>query len=1070
MLRLLYELEVHQIELELQNNELLLAKNQAELAVAEYTELYDFAPHGYLTLSPAGEIIRLNLNGAKMLGKDPSKLKGGLFGFYVTDETKPIFNLFLSQAFSSNLPEVCELKILTGGGLPNPVYLTGIVKAQSGQCLVTMTDITGPKLLEEELRSSKEQLSFLVNEIQVGVLLQGPNAEMLMSNQKALELLGLSEDQLLGLSSFSPEWNVIHEDGSPFPGQTHPVPESIKTKKPVIDVVMGVYRPVTRDRKWLLVSAVPHLNTDGTVRQVVCTFIDISGRKSAEIELIEATEKANESEFFLKKSQSAAKIGSYKTDFITGKWKSSEALDEIFGIDENYCRNVEDWFNIVHPDDRNDLNDYLINEVIGKRIPFNREYRIVRINDKQTRWVHGFGATSFDSLGNITEMIGTIQEITERKKAFENIRQRDIQFKKLSSSVPGLIYQFTRRPDGTYHVPIASEGILDIYGCSPEDVADDFSPIGSVILPEDLASVYNAIEYSANHMASFNCEYRVQIPGKEIRWIYASSTPEKLEDGGITWYGFNADITERKNAEDKLKSLSARLSLAVRASSIGVWDYDIVNNILFWDDQMYALYGISRDDFPSDYDLWRERVDPGDVAREDALVQMAIRGEKEYDSEFRIVWPDGSIHNIRALGSAQRDNSGKAVRMIGTNWDITMQKNTEQELVKAKERAEESDRLKSAFLANMSHEIRTPMNGILGFSGLLKEADLTSAEQKEYIGLIEKSGTRMLNIINDIIDISRIESGQMNMNIGESNINEQMEYIYTFFKPETEAKGLKFSFKTGLLSTESIICTDREKVFAILTNLVKNAIKFTDTGSIEFGYVLKTDWDTAEPGRSNELEFFVKDTGIGIPKDKQEAVFERFIQADITNARAYQGAGLGLAISSNFVKMLGGRMWVESIERKGSSFYFTLPYTITPKEKGGPEVNLPVFKIGISKNKLKILIAEDDDISEILISISVKEISKEILKVRNGVEAVETCRNNPDIDLILMDIQMPEMSGYEATQEIRKFNSKVVIIAQTAFALTGEREKAMAAGCNDYIAKPFVPNKFTDLIDSHFRQ
>lgn len=147
MLRLLYELEVHQIELELQNNELLLAKNQAELAVAEYSELYDFAPYGYLTLSPAGEIIRLNLNGAKMLGKDPSKLKGGLFGFYVTDETKPIFNLFLSQAFSSNLPEVCELKILTGGGLPNPVYLTGIVKAQSGQCLVTMTDITGPKLL-----------------------------------------------------------------------------------------------------------------------------------------------------------------------------------------------------------------------------------------------------------------------------------------------------------------------------------------------------------------------------------------------------------------------------------------------------------------------------------------------------------------------------------------------------------------------------------------------------------------------------------------------------------------------------------------------------------------------------------------------------------------------------------------------------------------------------------------------------------------------------------------------------------------------------------------------------------
>ncbi len=525
--------------------------------------------------------------------------------------------------------------------------------------------------------------------------------------------------------------------------------------------------------------------------------------------------------------------------------------------------------------------------------------------------------------------------------------------------------------------------------------------------------------------------------------------------------------------EDQLKSLSARLSLAVRASSIGVWDYDIVNNIVFWDDQMYALYGISRDDFPSDYDLWRKRVDPDDAAKEDALVQMAIRGEKEYDSEFRIVWPDGSIHNIRALGSAQRDNSGKAVRMIGTNWDITVQKNTEQELVKAKERAEESDRLKSAFLANMSHEIRTPMNGILGFSGLLKEADLTSAEQKEYIGLIEKSGNRMLNIINDIIDISKIESGQMQVNIGESNINEQIEFIYSFFKPEAEAKGIKFSFKTGLLSKESIICTDREKVFVILTNLVKNAIKFTDIGSIEFGYVLKTDRADAEPGQSTELEFFVKDTGIGIPMDKQKAVFERFIQADITNARAYQGAGLGLSISSAFVKMLCGRIWVESEERKGSIFYFTLPYN-TPgetsmEEKGSAEVNVPASNTGILNNTLKILIAEDDDISEMLISISVKEISKEILKVRTGVEAVESCRNNPDIDLVLMDIQMPEMNGYEATREIRKFNTKVVIIAQTAFALTGERDQAMAAGCDDYIAKPFVPNKFKDLIISHFR-
>ena len=409
ILRLVQELELHQIELEMQNEELLLAKEQAIKATKEYIGLYDLAPSGYITLSSEGEMIKLNSSGAKMLGKNPSKLIGGLFGFYVTDKTKPQFNLFLTKVFSSKINQSCELTLSSNGDRPVHVHLDGIVTEDGSHCLMTLIDITREKMSEEALKSSNEQLSFLVSEMQVGVLLQGPKAEMLMSNRKAIELLGLSEDQLLGLSSFSPEWNVIHEDGSLFPGQTHPVPQSIKTKKPVIDVVMGVYRPETNNRVWLLVSAVPQLNSDGNIKQVVCTFIDISKRKRAELDLIEAKERADESEFFLKESQDVGNIGSYKTDFIAGKWKSSEALDRIFGIDKGYDRNIGGWLDIIHPEERNNINDYLNNEVVGKRMPFNKEYRIVRINDKQTRWVHGIGATTFDSLGNITEMIGTFR-------------------------------------------------------------------------------------------------------------------------------------------------------------------------------------------------------------------------------------------------------------------------------------------------------------------------------------------------------------------------------------------------------------------------------------------------------------------------------------------------------------------------------------------------------------------------------------------------------------------------------------------------------------------------------------
>ncbi len=388
---------------------------------------------------------------------------------------------------------------------------------------------------------------------------------------------------------------------------------------------------------------------------------------------------------------------------------------------------------------------------------------------------------------------------------------------------------------------------------------------------------------------------------------------------------------------------------------------------------------------------------------------------------------------------------------------IEEQKEYEINLFKAKEKAEESDRLKSAFLANMSHEIRTPMNGILGFAELLKEPDLSGEEQQEYIDIIEKSGERMLNIINDIINISKIEAGLMEVQMQETNINEQLEYIYTFFKPEIEGKGMKLSFKNSLPFEKAILKTDREKVYAILTNLVKNAIKYSEKGTIEFGYVLKKDTGLAE------LEFFVKDTGIGIPKNRQEAIFERFIQADINDKMARQGAGLGLSISKAYIEMLGGKIWVESEEGVGSTFYFTLPCQCEETEKNAKNEDSTSVE-AISLKKLKILIAEDDPTSEMLLSHTVQKLANEIILARTGTEAVEICFKYPEIDVVLMDIMMPEMDGYEATRQIRMFNKDIIIIAQTAYALEGDKEKAIVAGCNDYITKPIKKEELTQLI------
>jgi signal transduction histidine kinase/CheY-like chemotaxis protein len=378
--------------------------------------------------------------------------------------------------------------------------------------------------------------------------------------------------------------------------------------------------------------------------------------------------------------------------------------------------------------------------------------------------------------------------------------------------------------------------------------------------------------------------------------------------------------------------------------------------------------------------------------------------------------------------------------------------------ISQKEKAMQSDVLKSAFLANMSHEIRTPMNGIMGFAQLLKEPNLTGAEQQEYIKIIEKSGERMLSIINDIIDISKIESGLMHIDMRETNVNDQIKDIHTFFLPEAESRGLNLTFRNFLPARSARIMTDPDKLYAVLMNLVKNAIKYTDKGSIELGYIkISNDGDSY-------LEFYVRDTGIGISEDRQEAIFQRFVQGDIYDVHAYQGAGLGLAISRAYIEMLKGRIWVHSKPGTGTTFFFTLPYNHDLPEVTNISLHSDTINQNHDLSNIIVLIAEDDSSSEMLLSRELKKYCRKVLSVNNGIKAVETCRNNAEIDVILMDIKMPLMDGFDATKEIRKFNTDVVIIAQTAFAMSGDIEKCLQAGCDDYLTKPINNKSLMEII------
>jgi signal transduction histidine kinase/ActR/RegA family two-component response regulator len=381
-------------------------------------------------------------------------------------------------------------------------------------------------------------------------------------------------------------------------------------------------------------------------------------------------------------------------------------------------------------------------------------------------------------------------------------------------------------------------------------------------------------------------------------------------------------------------------------------------------------------------------------------------------------------------------------------------KNTE--LTAAKEKAEQSDRLKTVFLQNMSHEIRTPMNGILGFLELLRSPDLDDDTKSAYIDIMNVSGHRLMDTINNIVEISKIESGQVDVHDEVVNINQCLESNYEVFKYPAAAKGIDLNLHMGIGGHKADVMADKYILNIVFTNLLGNALKFTKKGAIDFGVSIEGDW----------LVGFVRDTGSGIAPERQQAIFERFVQADVESTRPYEGSGLGLAIVKAYLDMLGGEVWVESTIGVGSTFWFKIPYRPASQHHEEQRVGKNVQLID---REMKILVAEDDDISYTYLVEVIKSDKVKIMRATNGLEAVQLVRENPDFALVLMDIKMPEMDGLEATGRIRTFNADIPIVAQTAYALDGDREKALKSGCDEYIAKPFDSDHLLDIVNRFAR-
>jgi PAS domain S-box-containing protein len=578
--------------------------------------------------------------------------------------------------------------------------------------------------------------------------------------------------------------------------------------------------------------------------------------------------------------------------------------------------------------------------------------------------------------------------------------------------------------------------------------------------PEDTQRCLDIYVEAFEKREKFSMEYRLRRNDGMYRWILDDGCPRYNSKGDFIGYiGHCLDITERKRTEEALAKEQYLLNSLIETTPDSIYFKDNNNCFIRINTTMVKRFGLNDAQEAlgkTDFDFFDN--EHALQAFEDEK-QIITTGEPLIDKEEKEVWPGGTTTWVSTTKMPLRDRSGKIIGIMGISRDITERRFLETELRSAKEKAEESDRLKTAFLHNISHEIRTPMNAIVGFSGFLNDPGLTADKRKHFTDIIVQSSNQLLSIITNIVDIATLEAGQERVQETNINLNVICKLIYEQYLSKAQSLSITLQYKTTLSEDEAGISTDKTKLIQVLSNIIGNSLKFTLQGYINFGYQLKNDY----------IEFFVEDTGIGIKEEMHEEIFKRFSQVDGSYTRDFGGSGLGLSISKAYIEMLGGKMWLISQLDKGSTFYFTIPYKKTMSD--GLSFNKPAREIKIEYDKPKtLLIAEDEDFNYMLLEELLADINSKILRARNGIEAVEICKSNQHIDLVLMDIKMPLMSGYEATKQIREFLPNLPIIAQTAYTTDFDKKKALSCGCNDFISKPLEKKLLVSKINEQLHK
>jgi PAS domain S-box-containing protein len=786
---------------------------------------------------------------------------------------------------------------------------------------------------------------------------------------------------------------------------------------------------------------------------------DVTHDKLVQTELIENRQRLN-------LAMESARMGAFQwePESDTAHW--DEQWCDVIGVDRDAPQIGRTFFDVVHPEDLDNLKSVMLRGA-DQREQYKIEFRIIH-RDGKLRWLAASGVHLPGQNGQPSRIVGLNWDITEQKEAAERIRQGEEQLRLAMNAAKLSLWEWNIVED---KVSWASK-IYDHQALEQAASIGGLQDFLKLVHPHDRNSVQTAIEKCLVDGEPYHAEFRMRRADGGYRWVL-SMAHLSIDNNGLPLrlVGVELDTTERQEIERLASEHSKRLAMALRAGDMAAWEWTPEGSV--WTDEVYEILGVPNDQLAS-AELFFRSVHPDDLDGLKASWDKATSGHESLQHEFRVILPDGEIRWVVAVGEVVRDENEQVVSLYGLNWDSTEEHLTAERLRESERAAIAASASKSAFVANMSHEIRTPMTAILGYAELLGEL-VTSDNAKQYLDTIRRNGDYLLEIINDILDLSKIEAGKLDIEHDRFQPTRVLEDVLSIMEVRAREGGLALELELdGNIPT--VIQSDAKRLKQILINLVGNAIKFTRKGKVTIRVYYSEPVPDVET--TGFLHFDVIDTGIGMSVEQQERLFKPFSQGDPAVNRHFGGTGLGLAISLRLAKMLGGEITVHSTEGVGSTFAAKIatgdlsdielpnhqepvPPTYSQSETNNSPEKTPELDC-------RVLVIDDRRDIRLLSKTLLMKAGATIDECEDGQLAVEhmtECIGKPNCpDLILLDMQMPKLDGYSTARALRKLGYSGPIVALTADAMQGDMNECLQAGCDDYLSKPIDAAKLLRLV------